>query len=373
MAIFLFSATNSNGEQIVDRIESSNLNNARNELEKLGYLSITFYDDNNASDLQKLIGTDHFNSEVLSPETQLEFLRNNNITSSIIYGFKITFQYWIFLIIFTLIGLIYYPITGFMFWIGIIAIIVWLVSYAYTSLPTISFNLLIGSSKRAKWKNLRFYAQVIKLLNKIGPIKINEFEIDMNIATSYAAEGEFSKAKNIIDYYDNNSEIPKGLLYPRIISIYDKSRNFNKIIECYEKSLEITNNSSTILIDYTFYSIFRFNDLTKAKELLAQINEVEISEAASIYLSICKAMILIEDNNLFEAQFHLAEALRKAKLYSNNIFYSDVLDFIKLASIILNAKLGDKKTAAKLYKQIEKQLLAHNEFEIAHKCESLIS
>lgn len=365
MSTFLFTAVNRDGKSVTERVEAENLSQARYILEIRGYSEILFYE----SELSK--ETDRLFDEKKLKDAQKQYLENQvsvqydtSITRHFLNLLKVTWVFWALII-----GafLFVQNTTTFLLLTASVVLTV------YISLPVIIFNRLFEAHGWDRNRQVRLLANIAKWFNYISYGKIPLSEIDTYLSCADAREGKIDQALRRMTKYQNDSKVSKRLYNSSLIRIYGNARDFDKVLELLEDSLNEGNNYNEKLLDYAICLARRYKQTTRARSVLERLFEAELSAMGNLFIPYCQGVIEVEDGNYSQAEFYLRQASKQLEPFRKNTYLIGLKSEVKAFLAMTLGRQGEKDEAERLLEEAKPYLAAVNERELLQRCEDAVS
>lgn len=363
MSTFLFTATDSDGKTVTERVEAENLSSAKYKLEIQGYEEITFYESELSNDVLNTFDDKTKEAREKMLERQVAVQYDNSFGQYILFNLKATAIVWIPLLIWGI-----FSTTWFSFFaLGIFAL-----TFIYISLPIFLFDKLHQSHNWAQNRQVRFWGQLTNLFNKITFLRIPQSQIDYHLACADAREGNLNAALSKIMKYENDAKVSRRLFYNHLGSIYGNAKKFDELLDCQEKSLREGNDYPEEMIDYAMSLARRHRKTNQAREVLQKVLDRETTALAKIFIPFCQGVIEVEDGNLSRAEFYLTQASKQIEPFRKNSYLVGLRSEIKAFLLIALGKQGEREKAIKLLREAKPYLVAHKETELLRKCEDAV-
>ena len=373
MPFFIYTATNNKNQTVTERIEADNTNTARYRLELQDYTGIEFYTDLMAHDTHKLFGNNKYaKQERIPPKNLLECYKENGLWRGLFRSIKTHTFIWLPLMI----GLIYnyYQTSAFTIWSYLInvAAVVFLIHFTRINLPARIFDVIWNASIWAEWDKVRFWVKIANLANKIAVIPIPKFFLDVRLACADAAQGNLDEALLRLNRYKTDEKVTPYNYHVHLAMVYDKAKLYDKVIEEREWIVENGTGESGGLIDYAVTLVLHRKDTAKARELIEQAYEKEITVMARPFALYCKGIIEVEDKNYDKADFYLSEAMNAIAPFSKSQMMIGLTATVKVFQAITMAHKGNREQARKLFESAKPYLLANKKDELIERCQQVV-
>jgi tetratricopeptide (TPR) repeat protein len=367
MGQYLYTAEDSEGKKVTQRVEAPNLDYAKMRLEREGYRAIVFHEDEMIEEIKRMYATNLEELPNYTPEIQLSDVQKQGFWHNLLVQIKVNKSLLIPLFVLTAFGL---WIGSTLLWVSLVLDLLMIAFLTVFTLPKMLFDSLVSATQWAEWDKVFFYAGLLKKATKLINLDMLNHEIDMRVATALAGKGNLDEALKLTQQYEKDPNVPKWLHYARLASVFMVVKDYNKATECQLMAIELGPEGANTLIDYALGLARYHKDTIKAREVLEQISTKEMSELAAIFVSFCKGVILVEEQNYFEANFHLSVAMKKIAPYEN---LPDLLAEIKAYWAISLAKMGERERATMLFQQAKPMLLANKEAELINRCQQVLN
>ena len=367
MGQYLYTAEDSEGKKVTQRVEAPNLDYAKIRLEREGYRAIVFHEDEMIEEIKKIYSTNFNELPNYTPAIQLSDVQKQGFLHNVVVQIKVNQSILIPLFVLTAFGL---WMGSTLLWVSLALDLLMLAFLTVFTLPKMLFDSLVSAGQWAEWDKVFFYAKLLKRVTGLINLDVLNHEIDMRVATALAGKGDLAGALKLAQQYERDPKVPKWLYYARLASVFLVVKDYNKATECQLMAIELGPDSAGTLIDYALGLARYHKDTVRAREVLEQASTKEMSELATIFFSFCKGVILVEEQNYFEANFHLSESMKKIAPYEN---IPDLLAEIKAYSAISLAKMGEREKAKMLFQQAKPMLLANKEAELINRCQQVLN
>lgn len=368
MLKFLFTAVNSDGKKITDRIEAENLGQAKYALDLRGFSLIEFHQS-------------ELNQDILNTfDDKIKKAYQNNMKDGSIYEVESQFDtshlhYFKFLLkkswfswLIIIGGAIYVPNL-----VSIGLLVLSCVAMIYVSLPSILHKQSQLEYFKQNNSKARFWLNFLSWFNIIGFHKIPQFHIDSSLAGLDAREGNLTNALQRISKYQNDPKVSKRMFNNAFISTYGQARNYDEMLNSLENTLHEGNVYPEEMLDYAICLANRHKQTSLARKVLDKVYDLEMTAILKPFLPFCQGVIELEDGNISQAEFYLKIAANDMKPYEkNDLLIGSRIQLKAFLSIVL-AKTGQREEAAKLFQESKWYLEAAQEEELLQKCEAALS
>ncbi len=368
MTNFLYTAKNRVGQRVTERISANNTSAARYALETRGYTEICFETDELQADIDRLNNAKPLPKE-WTPELEMESRRLGGPWSHVLFALKLNAVLWVPLVFWDYNSLLKGAPYGFWSWTGFLLSIAFIIYLVCVVVPGIVFQLILTASAWARWDELRMWVRRMRQIKKFLPVPIPEFDLDMRLGYALASEGKLDEALALASKYENDPTVGKGIYNNRVSSFFLPVGQYQKCVEMRAKSVEQGTGSASELIDYAMVFARDCRDPAGARRVLERVEGMEIASIGVPFLSLCKGIIAVEENEWNVAKGHLVDALRKAKPFEANVAFTGVLSQINAYLAIALANLGERDEAVKHFRAGAAYLIAHKKAELIARCE----
>jgi hypothetical protein len=363
MNTFLFTAVNRDGKAVTERVEAENLAQARYKLEIRGYSEITFFESELSGDITNLFDEKQVKNQAKFLKQQVGAHYDTTLRRHFINVLKYTWFWWLMLLY-----LVYAnQDLSTVLWFGGSVLVV-----GYLTFPSVIFNRLHEAHCWDKNGEVRFWGHLAKFYNRITFVKIPALEIDIHLACADAREGDLTGALRRIAKYQNDPKVSERLYKLALIRLYGNAREFDKVLNLLENSLDEGHTHTEELLDYAICLARRHKQTARAKGVLEKVFDTELTAMANLFIPYCQGVIEVEDGNYSQAEFYLKRAAKQLEPFKRNTFAIGLKSEVNAFLAMALGNQGEKDEAAKLYEEAKPYLLAVRENELLERCESVL-
>jgi hypothetical protein len=372
MPEYMFRAANSERGEIKDRIEATNLGQARYMLEIRGYRDIEFYSDEGADDIKRAVlsGTDvpEGDPELWTAEDEAAAWRRKGIGAQLWWAFQQN------LIVIAPLAFWNWsswrgarPFSA-LDWAGFVATPLYLAYFLFLSTPMVVFQRLLESAAWCEWKQVYRYVAWARRLRAIGIRAIPASELDFREAYAMAAEGRTEQALQLLEKYRGDPDMAEYLFLGRLSSVYEYAGSYDKMIALLEESAAKGPGGASEWIDLAVARVRRGRDIAGAKAALARTADKEIAALPGAALAICEGIIASEEREDDRACEQLEKGLGKLDAYAGNPLIQVMVAEAKAYLAISQARRGAREEANKTFAAVGALLKARNETDLLERC-----
>jgi hypothetical protein len=372
MPSYLFTAVDAQKQRLTDRIEAGDLATARLLLTRRGYTGIVFHQDDLNADLKRYHNPNPDPDVVLSPQRQLEIqyrLGNRNL---IIESLRLMKKTLPLIAILCAMGLLSWPANKFYLGFGLLLAPIFFVIGILLKLPGYYYDRILHACVWQRWDEMRSYIARMRKLKNWIPKKILGLEMEKRLAYADAAEGRLDQGLARMAQYQNDRETPKWMYYSNLSNVYSYAKNYDEVVRYRAAALECNPGGVAMIIDYAMALALYKRDPAATRAILAQAEGQELTDQAGVFYSLCKGIILVEEENYAEAMFQLSEAARKVAPYHANVMMISVRSLMNAYRAIAAAKTNERAEAKNYFAEAEPYLRANALAELLQRCQNSI-
>jgi hypothetical protein len=364
MSTFLFTAVNRDGKSITERVEADNLSQARYKLEVQGFSEITFYESELSEEVVNVFREKEIKNRGKFLKQQVGLQYDTRLRRNFFNILRYTFIWWAIILY-----MLYQnrDLLTFLWFCGTVAMT------SYFSFPSVIFNRLHEAHCWDRNRQVRFWSSVAKYFNYISIVKIPAFYIDSYLSCADAREGNMVNALNRLEKHRNNPKVSKRMFNLKLISIYGNARQFDQVRALQEHSMNEGSVLTEELIDYAICLARRHKDTARAKNVLQNIFDRELTVMAKLFIPYCQGVIEVEDGNLPQAEFYLKQAAKELEPFEKNTYLIGLKSEVKAFLAITLGRRGEKEEAEKLFNEVKPYLTAISDKELIQRCEMVLS
>lgn len=363
MKTFLFTAVNADGKSVTERIEAENLPQARYKLEVRGYTEITFHESELSADVLNLFDEKHAKNQQKLLKQQVSSQYDTRLRRHFFNILKFTWFWWAVILYLLYVN---QDLRTVLWFAGSVLVI------GYLALPSVIFNRLHEAHCWDRNKLVRFWARVAKLYNPVSFLKIPELEIDIHLACADAREGNAENGLRRIAKYRTDPKVSERLYRLGVIRIYGNARDFDKVLQLLESSLNGGNVFTEELLDYAVCLARRHKQTSRARGVLERVFETELTALANLFVGYCQGVIEVEDGNFSQAEFYLKQVSKQLEPFRQNTFMVGLKSEVKAFLAVALAGSGEKDEAQKLFAEAKPYLIAIRENELLRRGEEAV-
>jgi hypothetical protein len=375
MPTFLFSALNSDGASVTERIDAASVSAARYRLELRGYKNLVFHIDDMAARYEATLA-DEFPSidpdNPLTPAQEQEARRGGGILQTIWLIWKLNALFWMPLVLWN--GLSLYQgrpfgwgdLTGFVFSGLFLLYFFWMV------LPGIAYQKLLEAGVYYRFAEVRRWANFIRIIKRFGLVPIPEFELDFRVAYGLAADGKLAEALEMTKKYENHS-CGKFQYYSRLSGLYAGARDYEKMTELNKLAAEHGMGKPEEKLDVALGLLRRERKPNEAKPILDEIDLSDCGDLVAIFYEYCRGLLAVELEEWDAAEQSLQKAIDLSKVYESNPLMAGMIKDIQAYLSLALAYTGKMKEAKALFRDAEPLLRIRREDDLLSRCRAALS
>jgi len=369
MPTFLFSATNRAGVAITDRIDAATVSGARYALETRGHTQIKFHTDDMEKHFAGVIKEDAEldPSEVLTPEQELKARRGGGALRELWGAWKMNAVFWVPLAIW--LGFIFLEGRPFSVWdwTGFTLTGLFLLYFVWIVLPSVAYQRLLEAGGWYRWSEVRWWVRFIRIIKCIGFVPIPDLELDFRMAYGLAAEGKLDAALELVKKHDN-LKVGKFMFLARSASLYEAAGQYEQMTGLRRQAAQHGTGNPAEKIDIALGLLRRERNPAEARVILEELEQHDISDVAGIFVSYCRGLLAVEEENWKQADEFLGATIEAAAPFANNPIMQGMLNDIKAYHGIALAQLGNYAEARKLIRAATPALQARKETVLLDRC-----
>jgi tetratricopeptide (TPR) repeat protein len=192
-------------------------------------------------------------------------------------------------------------------------------------------------------------------------------------AQALAGLGRFEEAMDIVRPFSRGKRMPEWLYWARMAIVYWATGEFGQVIAVSEKAAQLAPENPVVLIDLAAVLLRYQRDTVRARELLNRAQQHAISDAAAPFVVMVQGMLALEEGKIQPAIDQLEESQRMMEKFRHATpIIGSVVDRSHAYLALAYAKLGDKETAIRHYRQAEPRMRALMADDLLRRCEMAI-
>lgn len=375
MPSYLFQAEDGAGAAVSDRIEATNLGQARYILETRGYRDIRFHEDEHGDDIRQMIRADTQVSAPAAgwgPAQEIESRRRRTPWQKFSWALKLHLYAIIPLLLWNALALLHGPPWRAGDWLGFIATPLYLGYFVLLAAPAQVFHQILVASAWKDWERLRFFVRLARGLRAMRRTGIPERELRVREAYALADEGQLDAALRIMEEVRARPNHKEYLHLGRLAAVYQYAGQYDRQIECLREAQRLSPGGASQHLDLAAALLRRRRDVAGARQELELAKEKELTELAKIWVAWCEGFIACE-----EGDFTRAKAEFRAALAHSQNTGSPLLEIaraeINASLCVACARSGETAAAQACWLACRELLLARREADLIRRCEAALA
>ena len=354
MPKFLWSGISASGKEEVDEIDAETAMEARKILEARGWTALHQH-TTEVSDFARRQVRESSNPKYAPNLTPKERLQYHEGTAPGLWRNwlkNIGQSAWAILLlaVFLLLAIFDRANPGKSFTIGLFLLLLALVAFLYPALHwwfRRTKRLFVKLQRARTWHR---WDEVLQCLDKLSDsrratkIGIGELSMARYRALALAGLGRLEEAMTVYCAASEKAKPPPWLFHTFQAGIYTAARQHDKALECQRLALEQATDKSMACLDLGMLLVRRFNCPAEARQLLAQVENAQLSELERVYVPYLRGVIAFRENDFAAMDNNIREALagfEKRASIRFNIFEGSLLT-CKGYLAVSSAALGRK-------------------------------
>lgn len=372
MPQFLFRARSRDGVDLHERIEATNLGQARFILEVRGYREIEFLTDEHIGDIQRAAdaggGAPAADPEFWTAEDEVAAARRKGSAAQLWWAFKQHSIIIVPLLIWNAYSLRGGPPFGWLDWLGFLLTPVYAAYFVTLSLPMVIFQTLLEASVWCDWPKVHRCVRWARRLRRLRMTGIPESELDFRDAYALGAEGEVETAVKSLEKYRGHPEMAEYVYLSRLASVYEYAGRYREMVALLEQSAAKGPGGVSEWIDVAMARVRYLGDVAGAKAALENVGDKEIPAFAGSVLMACLGIIACEERDFAHARELLEGALARFAAAAGNPLMQVLVADAKAYLVLALAGLGEKALARRHFAEIRSLLAVRNDGTLLERC-----
>jgi tetratricopeptide (TPR) repeat protein len=222
---------------------------------------------------------------------------------------------------------------------------------------------VLAALRQSGWRGLRYHLE----RSDSAPV------VAFYEAKCLAGLGRLDEALATVRPYANNPDVPAWMYWCLLANVFDTVRLGDRVIECYEKALDIAPDNQNVLVDFAHFSLDYRRDTARARSLLTELRRYAISDDIRPFLVIVEGLLALEEGRPEQAREILSEAAQLAEAQRHTSPMRGVLiDRIHTYLTLTCAAVGDHAAAEEHFKIAEPRMRALNEVCWLERCQTAL-
>jgi tetratricopeptide (TPR) repeat protein len=192
-------------------------------------------------------------------------------------------------------------------------------------------------------------------------------------AKALAGLGRLDEALATVRPFADDPKTPAWLYWGQLADVFHAARLGDRAIDCGEKAVEHAPDNVTVLLDLAM-SLLRYRrDAARARPLLEQALQHEISDMLRPFVFMVEGVLALEEGQSDRARPLLEESLKQAERFRHTTpLMGAAIDRIHTYLTLACAAQGDKTTAEKHFRIAEPRLRAFEANDLLERCRSAL-
>jgi tetratricopeptide (TPR) repeat protein len=370
MPNFIWSVKDKQGKILIKEVIAETVEESKSMLLGEGYTEIELKRDD-VMDASSQIYASFNKGRRSQPEELIKVRENLRQTTFKLILETIIYDKWLYA------GMILLMILVFMTGRNILAIIVgivtlsWLIFRIWLRLPEIYYVKLNKAKEWHKWNDVLRIAKKCEQVRSMHALKIPQTEIILSHAQALSGLGKLSEALDEFQQYENQPGVQSWLYKAQLASIYGIAKDYDMSIEYMWKAIK-ENPTPTLYLDLASRLLRYKKDVTKAREVLSEVEKSTMVDIARPYYLLYKGIIAYIEGDYDFSRKQIAESLKIAERNRNYPFRDALINIIYSYLCCVLAKLGDLNTAKEYFAKAKKYLIATGESNLLEECKRAI-
>ncbi len=354
-----FSAVDPKGKQVTEKVSAASAAAARDVLLHRGYTGVVLHEDD-----AHLAGRKFFEKPGakkkpkqanISAKDEVRLGRARTIWPFVLVMLRKT---WVMSALGILLIALGRPVGGG----GVLVFLALVIGWA--GLPLGGYQKLMRAVEQARWKDVTKAVRRARLINRLTPAKIPEFELVFREAQVTAAEGRIEEAFSMVAPFENAPNVEPWMYCNRLSVLCSIVQDYEGQVQWSERAMQAAPESFGVVVDLALVIIRRRHDADRGQELLELARDLPSSDLVDHALPLCEGLIAFENGKYVDAVHRLDEAEVEIRRNIGAFFMPLFLSMCQSYQALALARLGDRTRAHELYRQAQPWMVAWRETEL---------
>ena len=211
---------------------------------------------------------------------------------------------------------------------------------------------------------------VARLRKKRGSfgMGVGELELTRCEAQALAGLGQLEAGVAKFKQFEEDPATERWMYLTQLATIYDAAKAFEPGLALRKEAAQLKPDNNATWIDLAFSHVRGLNQPAEARVALAEAEKLEITGLGKAYLPFLRGVICWREKNHAEARKHLEEATQTLQPFAFNELAEGIILMAKSHLCAAQRALGNHAEADKLFREVEKFLIANQEPELLAAC-----
>jgi tetratricopeptide (TPR) repeat protein len=200
-----------------------------------------------------------------------------------------------------------------------------------------------------RWTEVLALLEKLRRVQKSRKIGMGEAAMARYRSLALAGLGKLDEAVNCFTEAADTADMPHWMLLCHLAGIYTVAGRYDSGLDCYRQALDVATEKGVVCIDYGSYLVQRYNRPTEARKMLEIAESGPLTESSKDHVSVLKGLIALREGDFLSAKEHMTRALSGLESHPKAKYFvyepSILLAHGYLA--LINAALGDNGAAQK--------------------------
>jgi tetratricopeptide (TPR) repeat protein len=245
--------------------------------------------------------------------------------------------------------------------------------YLFYSQSRRNYARLNRAKVDGRWDEVLKCVERLRRSRKSTRIGVSEVELARNYALALAHLGRLDEAVAEFRRFENSPNLAHWLYCSHLAGIYKAGRQFDRAVEMQLQLVAEKPGLSAGWIDLAGMLVKKLKRPAEAREALARAAMLESTPIAKPHVLTTEGVILWREGKLAEARDRLEQALTEFKPFAHKPLVKASILSAKSYLCAVNRALGNEDETRKLFAEVKKYLVAHQEDELLQACRVTIT
>jgi tetratricopeptide (TPR) repeat protein len=374
MAKFIWKVTGSNGQETVERIDSTDARAAREELEIRGLTNLRLQQEEIAEASAE--GTKNASNPkyvpVLSAEEEAAYF-DGKIPGFWLQWWKSAKEnplwegVWIILVAWN----IYRGSIGWAV-VAAIPLLLFPALRFWFGMPSRLYDQINRAKVWSRWPDVFRLANRLERVQSWVRIGAPLWEIARCRGQALAGMDRLEEGVKEFERFEGDGALAPWMYRSHLAGIYDVANRIDEALALRIKASEEMPSNMNVWIDLAMHYAHRMGDLNSARAAFARIDESLVAELGRPYLEIVRGMMLGLEGSYAIARLKFETAIQGFAAYRHNPLIQSVMLLSKSYVCLCCASTGDTREASKLWKEVSRYLEAAREDKLITRIRSAL-
>ncbi|MFZ6681776.1 hypothetical protein [Undibacterium sp. Tian12W] len=310
MYAFKFTAKDSRGRVVTDRVEASSIEDAYDKLEKQAYRDIRVIDSKETA-----INLDNADSRLqlrLSADHALQLQKQSSLLVRLGMLYANNAGIWGPLLVWWAIATAVSGSHSVAALIPVLLFIVHLIWFLWATTPLVLYNRALEAGHWRRWAEVERTMHFIARWKSWFKTPFPEHEIIIRLAIAEAGQGRLEAALARAAVVKSDDTLAPGFYEGRLASIYFAAGKFQEVAITQQAARKI-NPSAANTVDLATTLVRRLDNTKGAALLMAEIEDAKLSDLQRVIVMYCQGLIRLKNDEAKEALDLFTQSLELSK------------------------------------------------------------